>query len=1332
MHSSTVCFSVQILRDAAIRMFLILGLMLACVVCSPAVWAGSWVLDHTETTETSFDNCQGSPAQPVTTTFNVTNFVPLKGSNPVHDGHCTLSTLKEIYVSVFIWQGNDSNDAPTTLYADMYSRAYTYCSGQYNSTGFFADADNGLGGRTIKNSYPDGAVADNWLTETSSGQNHYTFFGEKIIECPPSMATTKDGVTSIRLTVTASGSASCTDPNGFCGKRFEFAASVVTTPDFTLSLNDTQMLVPVGGSRQTYAVVTPINGFTGTVSLSEYQGAAKDLQVSFQDMSGHPITSVFLDGTGSVTVIVNIQQDDTTVQTQSFPGVYDPTLPTIIEEVTVIGTSGSLVRSATTEIVLNGICPGTVASPPPYASASAPADGPGDDPINLATGVDTYHQSPDLVAYNPNGLNAGFERTFHSDLALNGYGSPGLSPGWTHGYDTTFRGPVQAGTWGPLTIVYANGARNTLTPVLDSSGQPTGAITSPAGAPYQVQGVPATTAGQWQSFTITWSDQTRWTLTPVAGVYAITQITNRTGQSLNLAWSSTRQLSSIADGSGATLLSLAYDGNGKLSGLIDLYGRKVSYSFATDVATGVSVLSSVSQLAANGATNVPLRATYGYVARRSWPLLTQVTTPSSTGSGTATSTVSYDPNGVVTSFTDPNGNQHAYTYSNGQTRVQVKSGAGKVCATWTQKFDTQARITGTIDGAGHADQIVYGDSVNFYRPTQYTDRNGHSSSATYDAFGNLTGITDARQVTTTLNWDYSAFPLGRLSSVQTGTNQSTPRTPVTIAYFEPSGLVKSVTSAAPGSAAGGGTVTRKFTYDGLGNLLTYTGPGNNATLVNGVDQGITTTFNYTSDAGNPTYGISAYSQAAAVNEPLTITDNLGHITHLRYTSRGQVQSTIDALGHETDMGDNTPSHMGGYNLADQPLLVTLPATGQTGSGRGTYAYTYLCPGGPLMSMTAKDEGGTVIRQISFRYGGAGEKLGVTATDNSQPASYTYDAFYRLKSFADGNSQVTRYYYNAVGELASVLYPGGDTKQFPSYDPNGNVLKCIDGRGVVKTYTYNDPESRLTDITYPGATGLNVHYSYDVYGRTANRTDASAGLFNANGAVTTPGVVYSYDDADFASSVQTTLKSPSGTLLPAKTLNYSYWPNGSRQGLVGPSGSFSYTFDGVGRMNGLSNPFGETASWNYRDNGWLQNVTHSNGLTSVYSFNSLGQLTDLLHQGPGGTTLSDFGNMGYDGIGNRTAMTVTMPGVPGLGGTTNFGYDSKGQLQTEQSTRSGGYTRSFLYDLAGNPTTFRGTTSGFNVNNQNSAFTFDKSGNPVSYQDVPLAFDAENRLLTSGH
>ena len=75
-----------------------------------------------------------------------------------------------------------------------------------------------------------------------------------------------------------------------------------------------------------------------------------------------------------------------------------------------------------------------------------------------------------------------------------------------------------------------------------------------------------------------------------------------------------------------------------------------------------------------------------------------------------------------------------------------------------------------------------------FGPPRCTGKDGKSVSASYDQFGNVLTSTDLRGNVTTYTYDYSNFPLGRLTQVQTGSH-----TPTTYTYYEPSGLVHTVT-----------------------------------------------------------------------------------------------------------------------------------------------------------------------------------------------------------------------------------------------------------------------------------------------------------------------------------------------------------------------------------------------------------------------------------------------------------------------------------------------------------------------------------------------------------
>ena len=844
------------------------------------------------------------------------------------------------------------------------------------------------------------------------------------------------------------------------------------------------------------------------------------------------------------------------------------------------------------------------------------------DPVNLTTGRESYMPAPDLAVYNPSGPAVLWQRSYSSDRALTaptGYGSPGFSRGWVHSYDLSIE--ATSGSWGTLQLVYPNGATETLTPQL-IDGQPTGAFTTVSGAPYMVTGISGSPTGTWQSVTFTWKDQTKWVFTQLSGTtYALNQITNRTGQSLNFTWNSSRALTQVTDATTSTvLLTLAYGADGRLVTATDVYSRQVTYGFRSGSSTTPSMLQSVSQVVPSGTSNPPTHFSYTYTIESGQQLNT-ITVPSPTGSGNSTATINYDAVGKVSSLVDANGNQRVYTYNSGSTQVQVKDAANNIALSWTQNFDTNGMATGTTNATSHSTTVAYTDTTNPLKPTSVTDRNGHTTTYTYDSSGNVLTVTTPRSLTTTYTWSYANFALGRITSVQEGSKPAT-----TMTYYEPSGLVQAVTRPEPNN--GTGTTTTTYTYDTLGNVLTITGPGSKAATQ------ITTTLNYTTDGG--------YSQSAKVGAPITVTDNLSHVTHLRYDSQARTTSVTDALGNETNVS---------YNLIGQTDTITLPATGQTGTGRAHKVNGYLYVGGPLTTITSYDESNVQVRQVTKTYGPEGESLSVSGS--TEPVTNGYDALYRMKTLKDGNNNTTTYAYNNIGLLSLTTMPGGETTQFPSYNNDGNLLQRIDGNGLVTNYLYTDAESLLTDIQYPASTSLNVHVSYDTFGRRSSMTDG------------TGSHSYSYGNLDELLSVTTTY-----TGLAAKTISYSYHPDGSRQTMTTPAGTFSYTYDDAGRPLSMTNPFNETTSWAYLNNNLLEIQTLANGATSTFTYNGLGQRTRLLNQ-IGLNTISDF-TIAYDGVGNRKSVISSVPNTPSLNGTTNLTYDTKNQLLQELTTRYGGF------------------------------------------------------------
>ncbi len=892
---------------------------------------------------------------------------------------------------------------------------------------------------------------------------------------------------------------------------------------------------------------------------------------------------------------------------------------------------------------------------------------------------------------------------------------------------------------GTRTLIEPNGAQVPINaPSVPTAANPSVVCTLPAGFPMLVRWkyAPGYTCGY---YVLTMADRTQMVTTTVskavggssnigqtsAILYSLGQIIDRTGNAINFWYGNPGSgnfpmLSAITDRSGQNLLTFtrASDGTGNLTAINDRYGRSVTYHVGTYAnvnvgapnPTSMQELDHVSQVVATGALNPPDRYAYGYQAVNNGegteqvPFLHTITVPSPTGAGNATATINYATNGTcyVTSLVDANGNSRNYSATDlTHTLVTVKNPQGATVYSYTAGFDSGMNGISTTNGSGVVQYTkTFADPNNIYRPSSVTNANGNTTSATWDQFGNCLTSTSARGTVTTNTISYTNFALGEVTSIQVGA-----KIPVTLTYYEPTGLLQSITCAKPGDLSGA-TIAANFFYDALGNLTQESGPGNNAVTTE------TTTFNYTSD---PAYN---YNQAAALRQPLTRTDPLGHVSHFRFDARGNKSAESDALGNEMDIA---------HNLADQMTTITFPTTGMTGAGHATVGYTYQYVGGPQSQETQTNEAGTLVFQVLTILGPEGETLSRSGT--TQPFTATYDALYRMTSMADGNAHAATYAYTTGGYLGKISYPnanvntGYDIVSFTSFDNLGHTLQRVDGRGVVTNFVYDDPENKLTDLQYPATPGINVHIAYDAYGRRQSRSDGSGSQ------------AWSYDFNDLLLTATTTY-----TGLPAQTLTYAYNPDESCQSMRLPDGtSFGYSYDAATRLTSLQNPSGQTWNWSYLNNDWLSQQMDATRVTVNYTRNARGILTSLANTTTsGGSTLSSYTVNGYTPGGSVAQIVSSLPAASALGGTTNYTQDTRSEMTHESSTVGSGYTLNCAYDAAENPTTFRGAAQSFNADNQNSANVYDGSGNPTTYKGTTTTFDAENRLnafgtaMTSGY
>ena len=520
-------------------------------------------------------------------------------------------------------------------------------------------------------------------------------------------------------------------------------------------------------------------------------------------------------------------------------------------------------------------------------------------------------------------------------------------------------------------------------------------------------------------------------------------------------------------------------------------------------------------------------------------------------------------------------------------------------------------------------------------------------------------------------------------------------------------------------------MTTTYVYTALGNVFTANKQAPNT--MGGAT--VTTTYNYTSDPGDSSHGVAAYSQAEALGQPLTVTDPLGHVTHLRWNAQGQLAALIDALGDETDYT---------YNPADDQIAAaSFPATGQTGSGRAYFQYLYDHTGGTITAIAAYDESGKMVRQVNLNNGNEGE----AASDNGSvlPVGYTQDGRFRLTQITDGNNNpAQKYAYDPEGNLGGVTYPLGDGTTF-KYDADGNTLSRLTGRGTTITYTLAPDDARVTGVGYNDGTP-GVGYQYDQYDRVTQMTDGS-GM-----------TVYSYDDDDdLLSTTSSFTNGPQN-----KAVSYTYNADGSRATMTVPFGTFTYTSDNAGRVTSVRSPWtGGGYSYTYDDADRLTQQQFSKAITT-YIYNQRDQLTSLqnLSTFPGYGIFSKFSNVKYDALGNRTTLAATIPPITFIDGSNRsyvpdasrgltYGYDSVDQLAAESSNPldntafSDSYNYGFGTDGAGNLTTIRNQSVLYDTDNRDASLSYDGDGNPTTYRGYPVSYDAEDRitqitgLLTAG-
>jgi RHS repeat-associated protein len=379
--------------------------------------------------------------------------------------------------------------------------------------------------------------------------------------------------------------------------------------------------------------------------------------------------------------------------------------------------------------------------------------------------------------------------------------------------------------------------------------------------------------------------------------------------------------------------------------------------------------------------------------------------------------------------------------------------AGTVAGAVTGRDITAIKVK---NGAGYDTLATFAD-YEFQQPRTVTDAAGQITRYVYNAFGQVTTVTNAKNEVTTFTY-YPADDSGKRRK----------------------GRLQQIDGALAGS-----TDIVSFDYDFAGRVARVTGPDGYYLdyLYDNIDRLTRVTY------PDATYTETIYQRL----DPLTSRDRLGRLTTYAYNDIRQLASVTDPANRTIQYrwckcGDLSQliDAMGRLTRWRHDVAGRVTAKEYNDGSKIIYAYENLS--GRLSSITDEK-----MQVKTRRYNLDGTVAGIAYTNEEHETpdvSFTYETPYRrLQTMLDGIGTTTYGYHPVTpgtlgaGQLATVDGPWANDIISYGYDPLGRMLtRAIDG--VAETATF-DPAGRLSTIT--NALGAFT-YLYD--GATPRLTSAT--------------------------------------------------------------------------------------------------------------------------------------------------------------------------------------------------------------------------------------------------
>jgi YD repeat-containing protein len=497
-----------------------------------------------------------------------------------------------------------------------------------------------------------------------------------------------------------------------------------------------------------------------------------------------------------------------------------------------------------------------------------------------------------------------------------------------------------------------------------------------------------------------------------------------------------------------------------------------------------------------------------------------------------TSTVAYDAFGRVLSRTDALGATTTYAYNDATRTTTVISPDGVRLTTTLNEFGQTDTVT---DGDGNATHYSYdanGNLIGVTTPLSHT-------SSRYDAANNLIATTNADGVVTNYSYDAANRVLARVvdpTGLRLATLYQYDALGRQVTTTDPLGVVTQTAYDLDGHTVSqtvdptGLNLTTRYAYDAGGREVTVTSPGGLVTQYQYDDLGrriaqtldpsgahLTTSYTYdangnvlsrTDPAGNTS--LFAYD---ADNREIYAVDAAGSVTATHYDADGRVSSTTSyatpiSTSGLTPTAAAIAARIVANALRDQTQYNVYNADGQL---------TWTVDGAGAVTSRTYDGAGNVVRTVSYANRIDIANIGapgfvpnpVIDVAHDRVTQTVYDALNRATYTLDGTGAVIETDYDAAGNVVSAI--GYAARISPQTSPTQAAISAAVAavaNPAVDRHVRNvyDTAGRLSYSA--NGVGAVTHYVYDADGRVV-RTIAYAQTISA--AASPASVVASADD-----------------------------------------------------------------------------------------------------------------------------------------------------------------------------------------------------------------------------